>query len=77
MGHKHKEARTRVEAATLIRSVAEPRLPEDNIKSRMARAAMRLGWSYRRVEKIWRRGARVNVWEMDALRDYLADPDKL
>lgn len=55
----------------LVRNVAEPSSSEETIKDRIARAALRLGWSRRRTEDIWRREAhRVEVWEMDQLRSW-------
>lgn len=61
----------KVEAAVLVRNVAEPRKPGDSVRLRIARAAARLHWTYRRTEDIWRREAnRIEVWEMDQLRNW-------
>lgn len=59
----------REEAARLVQLAAEPRAPGERIKVSIERAARRLGWSYGRVEDIWRREARrIDSWEMDQLR---------
>jgi hypothetical protein len=63
--------RSCVEAAILVRVVAEPTIRGESIKARIARAATRLGWTYRRTEDIWRREARrIEAFEMDQLRNY-------
>lgn len=63
--------RSLLEAKALVRGVADPVQAGESIKARIARAATRLGWSYRRTEDIWRGAARsIEVWEMDQLRGY-------
>lgn len=72
MGRRDDIARehTRAEAAMLVRKVAGYSHRE-SVKTRIARAAERLGWSYRRTEDIWRReAARIEAHEMDALRGW-------
>lgn len=61
---------TRREAAALVRRVAEPSHVGDTVKQRIARAATRLGWTFKRTEDIWRREARIEVAEMDRLRNW-------
>lgn len=64
----------KVEAAVLVRSVADPQRWGESVQARIARFATRLGWSFRRTEDIWRREAhRIEVWEMDALRNWQPD----
>jgi hypothetical protein len=59
----------RDEAQALIRKASEPVAPGEHIATQIARAAERLGVSYRRGEDIWRREAkRIDSWEMDKLR---------
>lgn len=58
----------RDEAANLIRLAAAGAYASE-IGIQIARAASRLGWTYRRAEDIWRREARrIDSWEMDMLR---------
>ena len=57
------------EAARLVRLAAEPLTTRDTVNRCMQRAATRLGWSYTRVEDVWRKEARrIESWEMDQLR---------
>ena len=59
----------REEAAHLVRLAAEPRTARDTITKCMHRASLRLGWSYTRVEDVWRKNARrIEAWELDQLR---------
>lgn len=65
-----------VEASIRVRTVCEPRPPNENDKACIARAADRLGWPYSRVREIWYRNARsIKAWEMDALRSWVGLPD--
>lgn len=57
------------EAASLLRSVAEPRPVGDTIKEAINRAARRVGLRPSRAEDIWRGEARsIRAEEMDAIR---------
>ena len=57
------------EASRLVRQAAEPRSMNDTVAVCMQRAATRLGWSYTRVEDVWRKEARrIESHEMDQLR---------
>lgn len=67
----------REEAASLIRRAAEPCAAGEYIANQIARAATRLGLSYRRAEDIWRREAkRIDSWEMDLLRALTRPPKR-
>ena len=57
------------EAARLVRLAAEPLTTRDTVNRCIQQAATRLGWSYTRVEDVWRKEARrIESWEMDQLR---------
>jgi hypothetical protein len=67
----------RNEASALVRLVAEPRRMDETVSSCIRRAAILLGWSYRRTEDIWRKEARrIDSWEMDQLRAMQRKKDK-
>lgn len=57
------------EAASLLRSVAEPRPVGDTVKEAINRAARLTGLRYGRAEDIWRQEARtIRADEMDRIR---------
>jgi hypothetical protein len=62
-----------VEAARMIRDIAPP-TENQNIKSRIARAASRLGWSFNRAKDVWYGDQRISIRaaEIAALRSALA-----
>lgn len=59
-----------MEAAQLIRKVAEPRLVDDSVKAAIGRAARRLNWSFNRAKDVWYADHRIAISasEIDALR---------
>lgn len=59
----------RTEAAALVKLAAGNRSYTDTIEACIARAATKLGWSYGRTMRIWRKRARlIESFELDALR---------
>jgi hypothetical protein len=75
MGRDDLRAAARNEAAALVRLVAEPSRPRDTVRLRIARAALRLNWSYGRTEDIWRGEAhRIEAFEIDQLRKWKPAP---
>jgi hypothetical protein len=65
----------RKETAELVRQVAHARGFDETVQACIARAALRLGWSFSRTEDIWRREARrIESFEMDQLRRHRRKP---
>lgn len=69
-------AASREEAARLLRASILPRGVDETIKACITRAAKQLGWPVGRTQDIWRReAARIDAFEMDALRRVVAQKD--
>lgn len=63
----------RQRAQVLIRFAAGPPIEGESVKARMRRTAEILGWSYTRVDDIWKgKARRVDAHEMDTLRTIVA-----
>jgi hypothetical protein len=74
MGQRKLREMTKVEAAVLLRGVANPSREEDTDKQRIDRAAARLGWTRARTTAIWQgKARRIDVWEIDQLRNWRPD----
>lgn len=57
------------EAASLLRTIAEPRAADDSVKALIVRAARRVGFGFERAKSLWYGEARrVDAEEMDTLR---------
>lgn len=61
------------EMTSLLRAVAAPTDPGEGVKAAIGRAARRLGLPWGRAKRLWYGEARrVDAWEMDAARRFLA-----
>ena len=57
------------EAASLLRTIAEPRTADDSVNALIVRAARRVGFGFERAKSLWYGEARrVDAEEMDTLR---------
>lgn len=65
-----------MEASRLIRDIAPP-AEGHNVKSRIAKAARRLAWTFNRAKDVWFADGRISVraHEMDQLRRLKAEAD--
>lgn len=65
------------EMTSLLRAVAAPADPGEGVKAAIGRASRRLGLPWGRAKRLWYGEARrVDAWEMDAARRYLAAREK-
>ncbi len=58
----------RREMQGIVRSAAEPRQPGDTVRSKLLRAAYRLGLPPSRLKKLWYGEADTWTWESDQIR---------
>lgn len=57
-----------VQAAALIKRVADPRPSGDSVKAAIGRAARRLGWTWNRAKDVWYADARISI-SADEMQD--------